>query len=67
MFLIKLVLNLNIFSWTKTTSKKMKTVNIELDIVLTNDEPFFHKPRRISFAELDIVDAQVNECLLKKL
>ncbi|GFS79814.1 retrovirus-related Pol polyprotein from transposon 412 [Trichonephila clavipes] len=38
-----------------------KTVNIELDIALTDDEPIFHKPRRLPFAERDIVDAQVDE------
>ncbi|GFX04579.1 uncharacterized protein K02A2.6-like [Trichonephila clavipes] len=43
------------------TPKKPKTVNIELDITLTDDEPIFHKPRRLSFAERDIVDAQVDE------
>ncbi|GFU00647.1 retrovirus-related Pol polyprotein from transposon 297 [Trichonephila clavipes] len=43
------------------TPKKTKTVNIELDIALTNDEPIFHKPRRLPFAERDIVDAQVDE------
>ncbi|GFV10968.1 transposon Tf2-6 polyprotein [Trichonephila clavipes] len=41
--------------------KKTKTVNIEFDIALTNDEPIFHKPRRLPFAERDIVDAQVDE------
>ncbi|GFT44426.1 transposon Tf2-11 polyprotein [Trichonephila clavipes] len=43
------------------TPKKAKTVNIELDIALTDDEPIFHKPRRLPFAERDIVDAQVDE------
>ncbi|GFV67440.1 peptidase A2 domain-containing protein [Trichonephila clavipes] len=43
------------------TPKKTKTVNIELDIALTDDEPIFHKPRRLPFAERDIVDAQVDE------
>ncbi|GFW56735.1 retrovirus-related Pol polyprotein from transposon opus [Trichonephila clavipes] len=43
------------------TPKKTKTVNIELDIALTHDEPMFHKPRRLPFAERDIVDAQVDE------
>ncbi|GFX93282.1 uncharacterized protein K02A2.6-like [Trichonephila clavipes] len=28
---------------------------------LTDDEPIFHKPRRLPFAERDIVDAQVDE------
>ncbi|GFX70675.1 retrovirus-related Pol polyprotein from transposon 297 [Trichonephila clavipes] len=32
-----------------------------LDIALTDDEPIFHKPRRLPFAERDIVDAQVDE------
>ncbi|GFU50089.1 retrovirus-related Pol polyprotein from transposon 412 [Trichonephila clavipes] len=41
--------------------KKTKTVNIELDIALIDDEPIFHKPRRLPFAERDIVDAQVDE------
>ncbi|GFW25664.1 uncharacterized protein K02A2.6-like [Trichonephila clavipes] len=41
------------------TTKKTKTVNIELDIAITDDEPIFHKPRRLQFAERDIVDAQV--------
>ncbi|GFX59637.1 uncharacterized protein K02A2.6-like [Trichonephila clavipes] len=41
--------------------KKIKTVNTELDIALTDDEPIFHKPRRLPFAERDIVDAQVDE------
>ncbi|GFT05327.1 retrovirus-related Pol polyprotein from transposon 297 [Trichonephila clavipes] len=41
--------------------KKTKTVNIELDIALTDVEPIFHKPRRLPFAERDIVDAQVDE------
>ncbi|GFY05585.1 uncharacterized protein K02A2.6-like [Trichonephila clavipes] len=31
--------------------KKTKTVNIELDIALTDDEPIFHKSRRLPFAE----------------
>ncbi|GFU42784.1 retrovirus-related Pol polyprotein from transposon 412 [Trichonephila clavipes] len=44
-----------------TRLKKTKTVNIELDIALTDDEPIFHKPRRLPFAERDIVDAQVDE------
>ncbi|GFT80603.1 transposon Tf2-6 polyprotein [Trichonephila clavipes] len=43
------------------TPKKTKTVSIELDIALTDDEPIFHKPRRLPFAERDIVDAQVDE------
>ncbi|GFX93452.1 retrovirus-related Pol polyprotein from transposon 297 [Trichonephila clavipes] len=43
------------------TPKKTKTVNIELDIALTDYEPIFHKPRRLPFAERDIVDAQVDE------
>ncbi|GFW02872.1 retrovirus-related Pol polyprotein from transposon 412 [Trichonephila clavipes] len=43
------------------TPKKTKTVNIELDIALTDDERIFHKPRRLPFAERDIVDAQVDE------
>ncbi|GFV97549.1 hypothetical protein TNCV_2040571 [Trichonephila clavipes] len=43
------------------TLKKTKTVNIELDIALTDDEPIFHKPRSLPFAERDIVDAQVDE------
>ncbi|GFV57536.1 uncharacterized protein K02A2.6-like [Trichonephila clavipes] len=34
-----------------TRPKKTKTVNIELDIALTDDEPIFHKPRRLPFAE----------------
>ncbi|GFT05360.1 retrovirus-related Pol polyprotein from transposon opus [Trichonephila clavipes] len=42
-------------------AKKTKTVSIELDIALTVDEPIFHKPRRLPFAERDIVDAQVDE------
>ncbi|GFS91401.1 uncharacterized protein K02A2.6-like, partial [Trichonephila clavipes] len=33
----------------------------QLDIALTDDEPIFHKPRRLPFAERDIVDAQVDE------
>ncbi|GFW98388.1 retrovirus-related Pol polyprotein from transposon 297 [Trichonephila clavipes] len=32
-----------------------------LDIALTDDEPIFHKPRRLPFAERDIVDDQVDE------
>ncbi|GFX89871.1 uncharacterized protein K02A2.6-like [Trichonephila clavipes] len=40
--------------------KKTRTVNIELDIALTDDEPIFHKPRRLPFAERDTVDAQVD-------
>ncbi|GFW85327.1 retrovirus-related Pol polyprotein from transposon 412 [Trichonephila clavipes] len=43
------------------TPKKTETVNIELDIALTDDEPIFHKPRRLPFAEGDIVDAQVDK------
>ncbi|GFW84533.1 retrovirus-related Pol polyprotein from transposon 297 [Trichonephila clavipes] len=43
------------------TPKKTKTVNIELDIALTDDEPIFYKPPRLPFAERDIVDAQVDE------
>ncbi|GFU41145.1 uncharacterized protein K02A2.6-like [Trichonephila clavipes] len=43
------------------TPKKTKTVNIELDIALTDDEPIFHKPRRLPFAERNIVNAQVDE------
>ncbi|GFU59045.1 hypothetical protein TNCV_4612551 [Trichonephila clavipes] len=45
------------------TRLKNKTVNIELDIALTDEEPIFHKPRRLPFAERDIVDAQVDEWL----
>ncbi|GFV23888.1 uncharacterized protein K02A2.6-like [Trichonephila clavipes] len=44
-----------------TRLKKQKTVNIELDIALTDDEPIFHKPRRLSFVKRDIVDAQVDK------
>ncbi|GFW67428.1 uncharacterized protein K02A2.6-like [Trichonephila clavipes] len=47
------------------TPKKTKTVNIELYIALTDDEPIFHKPRRLPFAERDIVDAQVDEWVKK--
>ncbi|GFU49718.1 uncharacterized protein K02A2.6-like [Trichonephila clavipes] len=44
------------------TRLKQKTVNIELDIALTDDEPIFHKPRRFAIpAERDIVDAQFDE------
>ncbi|GFY65568.1 uncharacterized protein K02A2.6-like [Trichonephila inaurata madagascariensis] len=43
------------------TPKKTKTANIELDITLTDDEPMFHNPRRLPFAERNIVDAQVDE------
>ncbi|GFW14592.1 retrovirus-related Pol polyprotein from transposon 297 [Trichonephila clavipes] len=34
---------------------------INLDIALTDDEPIFHKPRRLPYAERDIVDAQVDD------
>ncbi|GFX57451.1 retrovirus-related Pol polyprotein from transposon 412 [Trichonephila clavipes] len=44
-----------------TRLKKTKTVNIELDIALTDDEPIFHKSRHLPFAERNIVDAQVDE------
>ncbi|GFX92185.1 retrovirus-related Pol polyprotein from transposon 412 [Trichonephila clavipes] len=44
-----------------TYTPKKKTVNIELYIALTDEEPIFHKPRRLPFAERDIVDAQVDE------
>ncbi|GFV82760.1 uncharacterized protein TNCV_4147281 [Trichonephila clavipes] len=37
------------------TPKKTETVNIKLDIALTDDERIFHKPRRLPFAERDIV------------
>ncbi|GFS60186.1 peptidase A2 domain-containing protein [Trichonephila clavipes] len=47
------------------TPKETKTVNIELDIALTDDEPIFHKPRRLPFAERDIVHAQVDEWFKK--
>ncbi|GFV98004.1 uncharacterized protein K02A2.6-like [Trichonephila clavipes] len=43
------------------TPKKTKAVSIELDIALTDDESILHKPRRLPFAERDIVDAQVDE------
>ncbi|GFT76915.1 uncharacterized protein K02A2.6-like [Trichonephila clavipes] len=43
------------------TPKKTKTVNIELDIALTDEETIFHKTRRLPFVERDIVDAQVDE------
>ncbi|GFW22657.1 uncharacterized protein K02A2.6-like [Trichonephila clavipes] len=33
----------------------------QLDIALTDDEPKFHKPRRLPFAERDIVDPQVDK------
>ncbi|GFV17946.1 retrovirus-related Pol polyprotein from transposon 412 [Trichonephila clavipes] len=36
-------------------------VGCDLDIALTDDEPIFHKPRHLPFAERDIVDAQVDE------
>ncbi|GFW20796.1 putative blastopia polyprotein [Trichonephila clavipes] len=49
------------------TPKKTKTVNIELDIALTDDEPIFHKPRRLPFAERDIVDAQVDEWVKNRI
>ncbi|GFY72434.1 uncharacterized protein K02A2.6-like [Trichonephila inaurata madagascariensis] len=44
-----------------TYTPKKKTVNIELDIALADDEPIFHEPRRLPFAERDIVDAQIDE------
>lgn len=43
--------------------EKTKTANVELDIVLTDDEPIFHKPRRLPFTERGIVDEQVDEWL----
>ncbi|GFY21231.1 hypothetical protein TNCV_3992751 [Trichonephila clavipes] len=43
------------------TRLKKQTVNIELDITLTDDEAIFHKPRRLPFAERDIMSAQVDE------
>ncbi|GFX95818.1 retrovirus-related Pol polyprotein from transposon 297 [Trichonephila clavipes] len=36
-------------------------IGCDLDIALADDEPIFHKPRRLPFAERDIVDAQVDE------
>ncbi|GFU77966.1 peptidase A2 domain-containing protein [Trichonephila clavipes] len=44
-----------------TYTPKKKNCKIELDIALTDDEPIFHKPRRLPFPERDIVDAQVYE------
>ncbi|GFY63162.1 hypothetical protein TNIN_411921 [Trichonephila inaurata madagascariensis] len=43
------------------TRLKTKIVNTEFDIALTDDEPIFHKHRRLPFDERDIVDAQVDE------
>ncbi|GFY76285.1 uncharacterized protein K02A2.6-like [Trichonephila inaurata madagascariensis] len=40
------------------TLKKTKIANIELDIVLLDDEPIFHKSRHLPFVERD---AQVGE------
>ncbi|GFX94602.1 retrovirus-related Pol polyprotein from transposon 412 [Trichonephila clavipes] len=36
-------------------------IGCDLDIALTDDEPIFHKPRRLPYAERDIVHAQVDE------
>ncbi|GFU45999.1 hypothetical protein NPIL_373581 [Nephila pilipes] len=41
--------------------KKTKIANMVLDITLVDDELIFHKPRRLPFAERDIVDSQVKE------
>ncbi|GFU92098.1 uncharacterized protein K02A2.6-like [Trichonephila clavipes] len=43
------------------TRLKTKTVNIELDIALTDDNRYFISPDVCHFAERDIVDAQVDD------
>ena len=42
---------------------KTRTANIELNIQLFDDKPIFHSPRRLPFAERDIVNTQVDEWL----
>ena len=41
--------------------KKIKTVNLELDILLTDDKPVFYTHRPLPFTERGIVDTQIDE------
>lgn len=43
--------------------RKTKTTNVQMKICVKNDEPVHHRPRRLPFAERDIVNAQVQEWL----
>jgi len=39
---------------------KIKTANIELNIILKNETPIYQTPRRLPLREQDIVEKQVN-------
>ncbi|GFV67301.1 transposon Tf2-6 polyprotein [Trichonephila clavipes] len=39
---------------------KIKTTDIELSIIVTDDKPIYHSPRRLPFTERDIVDKQID-------
>ena len=41
--------------------RKTKSTNIEMKILLKDDEPVYHSPRRLPFTERTIVDTQVEE------
>ena len=40
---------------------KTKSTNVEMKIVVKNEEPIFHSPRRLPFAERKIVEAQIKD------
>ncbi|GFV45221.1 retrovirus-related Pol polyprotein from transposon 297 [Trichonephila clavipes] len=40
---------------------KIKTTDIKLSIIVTDDKPIYHSPRRLPFTERDIVDKQIDE------
>ncbi|GFX23987.1 transposon Tf2-11 polyprotein [Trichonephila clavipes] len=40
---------------------KIKTTDIELSIIVMDDKPIYHSPRRLPFTERDIVDKQIDE------
>lgn len=43
--------------------KKTKSTNVTMKIIVKDDEPIYNTPRRLPFAEREIVDAQIEEWL----
>lgn len=47
--------------------QKIKDTDIKMKIILKDDEPIYHNPRRLPFAERDIVNKQVEEWIEKEI
>ncbi|KAL0880685.1 hypothetical protein ABMA27_001903 [Loxostege sticticalis] len=48
-------------------NKEVKKSNVELRILLTDETPIYHSPRRLSPLETEVVNTQIKEWLEKKI